>query len=192
MPNWCYTNITINGNENDLKVFNKLLDQWTSRDYMKNGFGHNWLGNIVLGSGIGTVDINPETDIRCRGVITQKQLCDDMLDIQTETAWGPMLDMWVKLVEKFIPDADITYAAEEGGCGIFCTNDPDLVGKYVVDSWTGNIESDWEMEEKALIEILQKLMNTNETDIDKLNSLLYEREYDISINKWEYKEVTEW
>ena len=192
MPNWCLTNIVINANENDLKVFNKLLDQWTSRNYMKNGFGHEWLGNIVLGSGIGTVDTNPETDIRCRGVITQKQLCDDMLDIQTETAWVPMLDMWVKLVEKFIPEADITYTAEEGGCGIFCTNDPDLVDKYVVDSWTGSIESDWEMEEKTLIEVLQKLMNTNETDIDKLNSLLYEREYDIDINKWEYKEVTEW
>jgi hypothetical protein len=192
MPNWCLTNITINGNENDLKVFDKLLDQWTSRNYIKNGFGHSWLGNIVLGSGIGTVDTNPETDIRCRGSITQKQLCDDMLDIQMETAWVPMLDMWVKLVEKFIPEADITYTAEEHGCGIFCTNDPDLVDKYVVDSWDDDIESDWEMEEKTLIEILQKLMNTNETDIYKLSSLLYEGEYDISINKWEYKEVTEW
>lgn len=192
MPNWCLTNITINGNENDLKVFDKLLDQWTSRNYMENGFGHEWLGNIVLGSGIGTVNTNPETDIRCRGSITQNQLCDDTLDIQTETAWCPMLDMWVKLVEKFIPDADITYTAEEYGFELFYTNNLDLVGKYVLDSWTEDIESEYEMEEKTLIEILQKLMDTNETDIDKLSSLLYEGEYDISINKWEYKEVTEW
>ena len=123
------------------------------------------------------------------------------MSLKILTSFKPLKFFWrlersflivFKLVEKFIPEAEITYTAEEHGCEIFYTNDPDLVGKYVVDSWTEDIESDWEMEEKTLIEILQKLMNTNETDIDKLSSLLYEGEYDISINKWEYKEVTEW
>ena len=43
MPNWCTTKLIINhSDKNELKVFDKLLDQWTSRDYMENGFGHNW------------------------------------------------------------------------------------------------------------------------------------------------------
>ena len=113
MPNWCMTKLIITHNdESKLKVFDKLLDQWTSRNYRGNGFGRNWLGNIVLGSGIGTVDTNPKTDFRCRGTMDYKELHRDELTIDVSTAWSPMLRMWIKLVNKFIPDADVTYIAE--------------------------------------------------------------------------------
>ena len=190
MPNWCLTKILItHNNENELKVFDKLLDQWTSRDYMKNGFGHNWLGNIVLGSGIGTVDTNSETDFRCRGTIDYKDLYKDELTIETSTAWSPMLRMWVELVNKFIPNADITYTAEEPGCGIHYTNDPDLEGKYILDSWDDDIESDYEIEEITLIKMLQRIIGTNETNIDELIKISRDDDYEFSINRWTYEDI---
>lgn len=58
---------------------------------------------------------------------------DATLRIETTTAWVPMLKMWKRLVEEYLPDAEIVYACEETGGKIFLTNDPVLVGTYVFD-----------------------------------------------------------
>ena len=188
MPNWCMTNMNIYCDDKDkLKEFNNLLDEWTSRDYMKNGFGHCWLGNIVLGSGVGTIDSNKETDLRCSGTMCYKDLHEDQLTIETETAWSPMMTMWFKLIEKYIPDARLFYTAEESGCGIFYTNDPDYVGKYIIDSWNDEVESNWEADKKEIVEVLQFLLKTEETNVKKLINMLHESDIDdVSINQWEY------
>ena len=100
MPNWTITRITINHDDgNKLKEFEKLINEWTSKNYMENGFGLQWLGNIVGNSGIGTIDKNLETDLRCRGSITWIECEGNQLLIDTETAWVPMLKMWIKLKE---------------------------------------------------------------------------------------------
>lgn len=189
MPNWCCTNMHIYCDDTEkLNNLNSLIDEWTSKDYMDNGFGHHWLGNIVLGSGVGTVDTNKETDLRCRGTLLYKDICGGELIIETETAWSPMMEMWTKIVDKYLPNADLFYTAEEPGCGIFYTNDPDYVDKYVIDSWNENIESNWEASEENVRELLQELLETDETDVKKLIDMFYysDLEEDISINQWEY------
>ncbi len=194
MPNWCYTNITINhGNEIEIERLEKLIGGWTSKDYMKNGFGHKWLGNIVLGSGVGTVDTNKETDLRCRGTIIDYYRNENELVINTETAWSPMLQMWVKVLEKYLPGAELIYNADECGNEINDTNDPCLAGKYILDYYGDeDIESDWEASEDTVRETLQKLLDTTETDIEKLIQMVYEDDYDISVRKWEYSDVSNW
>ena len=194
MPNWCYTNITINHeNETELQKLSNLIDEWTSKDYMKNGFGNNWLGNIVLGSGVGTVDTDKETDLRCRGTIIHSMVTDNQLIIDTETAWSPMLQMWVKILEKYLPDAELIYNADECGNGVNDTNDPALEGKYILDYYGDeDIESDWEADEETVREVLQKLLDTTETDVEKLIQMVYEDDYDISVRKWEYSDVSNW
>ena len=196
MPNWCDTVITINsGDEDRLKEFDKLLDKWTSKNYMENGFGLNWLGNVVGNSGIGTVDENSDSDLRCRGSILSKELYGDRLTVITETAWNPMLKMWTKLLEKYLPDAELTYTAEECGNGFYSTNDTHLDGLYVIDCWDiDDIESDYKASEGVVKELLQKLLNTTETDINKLLVLLSKSEYrdKISINKWKYNDALVW
>ena len=57
-------------NEEKLEKFYHLLEEWTSKNYKENGFGLNWLGNIVGNSGIGTIDAGKESDLRCRGRLT--------------------------------------------------------------------------------------------------------------------------
>lgn len=198
MPNWCFTDITIyHEDENALEDFNIKLDKWISKDYMENGFGHKWLGNIVGNSGIGTIDMGENTDIRCRGLLLDNDLCDNRLHIQTETAWTPMLLMWAKLIDKYLPGAELIFSAEEGGCGLYVTNDPDLEGKYVIDCFDYDkykIENDSEVSEKYVKEVLQQLLNTTETDIDKLMDLFKKSDFTdgIYINKWEHSDISEW
>lgn len=194
MPNWCYTNITINHeSETEVEKLEKLINEWTSKDYMTNGFGHKWLGNVVLGSGIGTVDTNNATDLRCRGTIIDYYRTGNELVISTETAWSPMLQMWVKVIEKYLPGAELIYNADECGFDINDTNDPALVGKYILDCYGDeDIESDWEASEEVVRLTLQELLDTTETDVKKLIEMVYEGDYDISVRKWEYSDVSNW
>lgn len=194
MPNWCYTNITINHeNETEVEKLEKLIDEWTSKDYMTNGFGNKWLGNVVLGSGVGTVDTDNATDLRCRGTIIDYYRSGSELVINTETAWSPMLKMWVKVLEKYLPDAELIYSADECGFDINDTNDPELVGKYIIDYWGDvDIEPDYEASEEVTRKILQELLDTTETDVEKLIQMVYEDDYDISVRKWEYSDVNNW
>jgi len=194
MPNWCYTNITINHeNETEVEKLEKLINEWTSKNHMPNGFDNKWLGNVVLGSGVGTVDTDKETDLRCRGTIIDYYRTGNELVISTETAWSPMLKMWVKVLEKYLPDAELIYSADECGFDINDTNDPDLVGKYILDYYgDGDIEPDWEASEETVRKTLQELLNTEETDVEKLIQMVYEDDYDISVRKWEYSDVSNW
>lgn len=196
MPNWCFTKITINHwNYNELERFDKLLDEWMSKNYMDNGFGLEWLGNIVGNSGIGTITEDGKATYKCRGSLTYKELNDNYLLIETETAWCPMLKMWIALVEKYLPDADIIYSAEECGCGLYSTNDLNIADCYIIDSWDiDEVESDWEVSEQTLRETLQKLLNSKKRKIENLLKEFEDSEYSdgMSINKWDFDSIDEW
>lgn len=196
MPNWCLTRITINHeSEEKLKELEKLINEWTSKDYMKNGFGLEWLGNIVGNSGVGTVDENQETDLRCRGRLTYMEYFDGQLTIDTVTAWSPMLKMWKKVLDKYLPDAELIYLAEEGGNGLYSTNDPCMKDCYIIDSWEiEEIDSDWEATEDQVKKVLQKLLETDETDVEKLIDMFEDSEHsdNMSIHKWDFDEIDIW
>lgn len=196
MANWCQTKITINHEDENklIDLYNKI-EKWCETDYKQNGFGNYWLGNIVGNSGIGTVDENPNTDLRCRGMITYLEIIDNQLLIDTETAWQPMLQMWVKLIDKYLPDAELIYNAEECGCELYYTNDPCLIDGYIIDAWDiDNIYGMLDADETYLIKLLQDLLKTEECNIDKLIKMFEESEYvdKMSIHKWEYADVNEW
>ena len=137
MPNWCSTNYTFNFTS-AAKAFCDLVDSWC-HDVAENGFGKCWLGNIVVNSGISEIVAGSEESFliephyECRGRIVFMDWADESVNIYTETAWGPMHDMWKAIVEKYVPDANVIYSADECGCGLYQTNDPCLEGKYVVD-----------------------------------------------------------
>ena len=195
MPNWCYTNITITHNDEEkVKNLENLINEWTSKDYMKNGFGHTWLGNVVLGANIGTVDTNPKTDIRCRGKLSNIDRNGNELIINTETAWAPMMQIWKKVIDKYLPDAEILYTAEECDCGLYYTNDPDVQNHYCIDSWDcEEIESDYEATEDRVIEVLQELLDTAENDIETLFEMFEDSNcFDsMSINEWKFVDIDE-
>ena len=196
MPNWCSTNITIHSDkENELKNLYEKIKLWTSKDYMENGFGHTWLGNIVLGAEIGTVDTDVKTDVRCRGNIVYMDYQDGQIVIDTETAWVPMLDIWRKVLEKFLPDAQLFYVADEPGCELHCSNDAYYNNLYYVDAFDFEEDvSQYDASPDYVIKLLQRLLKSKETNIDTLLSLFYESDYadNINIHKWEYDDGSNW
>lgn len=196
MSNWCITRINITNNDvNELIKFNDLISLWTSKNYMENSFGTDWLGNIVLGAGIGTVDSNLCSDVECRGMITYCELIDNELLIDIESAWRPPLQMLKLLLSKYLPNATLVYDAEESSQNLYETNNPNLKDLYVIEKWSSNQKLDWieydrEASMSEVISILQRLLNCpNSESLDKMLSLLSQSEYSesISVNKWLWK-----
>ena len=76
MPNWCCNEERITGPREEILPLHKKLLEWTSRNYMENGFGHLWLGNIVLGAGF-KVDGNGKNYLHCRGALLEEPMLYD-------------------------------------------------------------------------------------------------------------------
>lgn len=207
MPNWCYTNITIyHDDEEKLKAFFNMVEEWRKKPFKKNDFDLytlGWLGNIVGNSGIaewkekedGREDFVP--NIACRGSLQTFELHGNRININTETAWSPMLEMWKLLCDEYLPEADITFTAEESGNCLYQSNDPDIVGKYCIDVWETpdnfeEAESIWEATEEETREFLQRALNTDETDIKKLINMSSEVIDDawFSVNEWEECDIS--
>ena len=198
MPNWCFTDIKMTGEKEKVQFLHDKIEEWTSKDYMQNGFGNTWLGNIVLGSGIAIEeDIDKHDAPRCRGsiVYTDIDLFDTNnaeLTVQTETAWNPMMKMWSMINEQYDLNLDIVYSAEEPGCELYLTNDPDIAGTYIIDAYDmDEIQTEYCIEEKYVVRELQELFSTTEIDIEKLINMFDESEYSerMSIGEYSFVEI---
>lgn len=195
MPNWCDTTIRIsNDSRIRLRQFNKILTEWTSKNYSDNGFGLKWLGNIVGHSGIET---EYETKFACRGTLIDSYLSENELVIVTDTAWSPCIEMWIALIKKYLPEAYMLYYAIEPGCGILATNDPKYERMWRVDyDGYGSIESNDCIEQDDLVKMLQEELNTGIDDINALIEMIVNSDDDrheyISINQWDIVDADCW
>lgn len=197
MPNWCSSRIVIrNENPEVISSLYKNLEAWQT-NARKNSFGEGWLGNIVLNSGVGTVDSGAGTDLRCRGDIEYMELLGAEITIDTETAWTPMLRMWQRIIDKYAPDSELEYTAVECGSDIYCTNDPELVGKYHMDAWDEaesilGFDENWAADKAEVVRVLQKALNSESENFDELRKLLVSKDIPLTVNMWEYSPVDCW
>lgn len=198
MPNWCSTNITINCKDSeDAKDFFDKVTEWTSKNFCDNGFGHDWLGNVLGNAGLATMkDGIFESKYRCRGSVVYLDVCNEQVIIDTETAWTPMLQMWKAICDKYLDWYELIYTAEECGMGLYFTNDPCVNGTYIVDLFDedsekverfhqiigGNDSTYYDISERSVVEMLQRYFRTEETDIDKLMHIFNESELSECIN----------
>ncbi len=175
MPNYCYTEITITG-ENMDELYS-LVNNWLENpdpDETKT-----WLGNIVNGSGVNTKET--------RGSISDMKLVNKKeLFISTITAWAPILSVWRLVCEKYTPGAEIRYIADE----TYETNIDEYVGNYSVDIFDSELGTLVANAEKTK-EILKKAIKEKELDIDTdlpLDELIEEIEDASlgSIHEYEY------
>lgn len=134
MPNWCSTDMIIEGPKREVEAFHKNVLKWTSKNYVENDFGKNWLGNIVVGAGFSY------KLLACRGAITymdeeitarQDEPGIYYFQVQYESAWTDINGTWETILEKYAPNCEIYYVAEELGNEYFVTNDRDK--KYYDD-----------------------------------------------------------
>lgn len=186
MPNWCLNRINIICKDNEvLTELKNKIEFWTSFNYCENGFGLDWLGNIVGNSGLDNNE-NGDFSIRCRGRIIYLEQFNNELNIDTETAWSPHVKMWKLLVDKLYPDKeiDVIFTGEEGSS--YTTNDPELKDNYIIDSWCNELDSDWKVDKESLIERLQELLGTSEKELKTLTEMLEESNSEVNISQWEY------
>ena len=124
MPNWCFTSYCIEGSKTEITDLYQKLQSLSERkeSLHPNGFGLEWLGNIVLLLG------GDFEQIKCRGSFHSLSLSEDgVLRFDTATAWGEMNEVW-EFVKKSYPSIQYYWLAEEGGNCYYATNDKD--GKY--------------------------------------------------------------
>lgn len=128
MPNWCNTSMTIEGPKAEIESIHRKIKEWTSRNYVENDFGKNWLGNIVVGAGFSY------KLLACRGLISfmdeeitarQDEPGIYYFQIQYESAWTDINGTWETILKKYAPNCEIYYVAEELGNEYFVTNDRD-------------------------------------------------------------------
>ena len=152
MPNWCsstfvfYHNGTKAGETALEDLHGKILEYTKAPSRVKNGFGPKWLGNVVDGFGI---DWNT---VECRGeIIDASDVEDDSgrraFRVYTETAWGPMPEMWWQIIDAMYPGlVHFVYMAEEPGNGVFVNTDS--AGLFFPDRYRAAVEDGEEFYEE--------------------------------------------
>ena len=90
-----------------------------------NSFGKTWLGCLVNKLG------GNWQEVYCRGSWRDLDWNGAILRFNTETAWGPMNEVF-KFIKTIYPSLRIYYQAEEDGMGVFITNDAE--GSYFLTS----------------------------------------------------------
>jgi hypothetical protein len=198
------TTITFNGEEKELKALYGFIDdkEANEKDGLKTDFGNTWLGNYLVRAGLDW------HDYRCRGsvcYIEELHEGNGAFSVQTETAWEPMVNMWAAIVNKIAPGIEIIYSAEECGNGIYWTNDPACVNRYIVDIYDEDCLDEkivkalgWDeyddVSEKdlreGLLEVFPDDVNLSTKElIEKLTGLTDDD--GISILQWEFVPIDE-
>lgn len=191
MPNWSINHEIITGPKEEIKNLYSLLTEWTSKNYMENGFGTKWLGNIVKFAGFNITDEDPVHGFKCRGSISESFELENIneneakITFASETAWAPIPRMWYAVLKKFAPHSKYYYFSEECGMQLYVSNDIDhkfFNDEYIVDTFydddtpeiiTKNFpESGYHYSHQDIIQGLQNILNTTEEDFDTLHQIL--------------------
>ena len=135
MPNWCDTQYKIIGKKEEVQDLYNKIEQLgkTEEPLVPSDFGNYWLGCLI------TILGGNWKEIHCRGSITCSSMDDDVLSIDTETAWGEMEEVR-HFIEKVYPALKIYYYEEECGCEIYQTNDRHgqfFSSRYIFDDQDG-------------------------------------------------------
>ena len=137
MPNWCYTSYVIDGKRKEVQsLFSKMNNlERRKKSLVDNGFGKTWLGNLVTKLGADW------QKVYCRGSWSDLDWNGAILRFNTETAWGPMTEVF-KFIKSIYPSLEIYYMAEEDGNGVYCSND--VEGRYFRDRYRIEYDCDYE------------------------------------------------
>jgi hypothetical protein len=137
MANTCFTAYVIDGKRKEVQSLFSKMNYLEKRKKPLEGssFGNKWLGNLVIKLG------GDWRKIYCRGAWSDLEWNGSILRFNTETAWGPMNEVF-KFIKTIYPSLKIYYQAEEDGMGVFITNDTD--GCYFSDRFRVEYDLDYE------------------------------------------------
>jgi hypothetical protein len=130
MPNWCYNNIEIKGEPNDIKKISNIIENLKIEDDML------FQSLIGLPEGIDSEKYNEDWyDINVEwfgtkwdvGLEFVQEIKEDYILFSGETAWSPPVDFCIELSRIYNVQVEMYF--EEGGC--------DFCGKCWIDSEGG-------------------------------------------------------
>lgn len=168
MPNWCYTHYTFDGNTSDVVDFYHKLDEWTSEEHIKNGFGYGWLGNVVSKAGFGKFmapNCPDKLRMRCRGSVTDISEVNRIdensssFGVWVESAWYATPKIFFAIIDKYHYDISVAYQVEEGGNEIYQIYDPDNLGCYDDESLYLDLCVDMNDEDLEEYPVLKELLD---------------------------------
>ena len=197
MSNTCFTTYkVVSENKKDVTKLFKTIKRLDGRKtpLVKNGWYDPklWLGCLVKALG------GDPQKVYCRGTITFYEMEDDVLTLNTETAWAEMSETR-HFIESCFPGMKIYYIEEESGCERFYTNDSEGIyfkDRYYLDGFDDS-EYFETLEEAAkyVKEIVGHDVEADFDAIDKaLNAYMEEHEEDdpdCYYSFHEFKEVND-
>lgn len=158
MPNWCNTTYKVTGEKEKVEGFLAVLKELSAMPapgLSENGFGSNWLGNVVIKMGG-----DPEEHYSRGEWFFEDEtqpIKDGVLSLTVLSAWKEMAG-WRAFMEKAF-SVKIYYLAEELGGDIFQTNDRER--RFFPDEWYLSYSSNEDEEESAdYYDSLQSLTST--------------------------------
>lgn len=127
MPNICSTYVKITARPHKIQQMYDIVNKVAEN----SDYTGRWTGNILKALGYSEEYISSHW--YTRGWVDYAEIKDEnTLEVWVEDAWSPHLTAFVKLANRFGAD-ELIYSAEEPGCEIYITNDPELVGKPVYE-----------------------------------------------------------
>lgn len=197
MSNTCFTTYkVVSENKKDVTQLFKTIKRLDGRKtpLVKNGWYDPklWLGCLVKALG------GDPQKVYSRGTITFYEMEDDVLTLNTETAWAEMSETR-HFIESCFPGMKIYYIEEESGCERFYTNDSE--GIYFKDRYylDGFDDSEYfETLEEAAKYVKEIVGHDVEADFDAIDKALsdYVEEHeeddpDCYYSFHEFKEVND-
>lgn len=135
-----------------------------------------------------------------RESIYHAEIDKSTVNVYTESKWTPCPNAWEDIAKTFDENVIVYYEAEEPGCEIYASNDPDYVGHFIIDVWDDSdlpegVDLKYVIYSRVeTISILQKLLKT---DTDNMSVLLYKlgnSKYKevVFVHEIEYTPISDW
>lgn len=193
MANICNTYVKIYSSQENLKrIFEELKVALKSDDSWPNT---RWVGRLLEHIGKTKEEIESVTT---SGWIKYVGLDTGELEIDIDSKWTPVLLPIVLFAENYCgEDYSIFYVADESGCNLHCTNDPDYLDTWCLDGYADGIIDRYDdhvggyssSEMKRVLEDLTGETGTNEELAHVLSDMTDGGAFAYS---YEYRGVSEW
>lgn len=203
MPNWCINTVVFSSpDKKQLKDFHGKVKEWLKDKptrFPKVSSG--WLGRCLIESGLYEADedgdlLENQNLPHCRAFLTDLEEIDgDSFTMYYDSAWSPMIKLWVEIIDHLNLNIGITFYSEEPGMGIYVTNDDDYNEVLVEYDVNGDCGSEYLLPEEV-DDFVRDLIHSSEQDHEalmdeaKIYTMDHKDDY-ININKFMHCSIDE-